>query len=140
MSAVESACIGRKDPSIAFWQGGGATQNLFEEPICSGFERSTTSHPTPKPISLVAKILKIICPVGGRVLDPFAGSFGTGVAAVLLGMKPTCIDLNSIYFSEGVERVKDAENIFGSYSLDKDGNLTAEKQNKSQYSLFGEIE
>ena len=135
-SAIESAIIARKNPKIAYWNGGGATRNVFEDAICSGHERSTTSHPTPKPISLVAKLLKIVCPPGGRILDPFAGSFSTGMAAVLLGMKPTCIELDETYFKEGVERMKDAENPYGPYSLDKDGNLKAEKTNRGQASLF----
>lgn len=39
-------------------------------------------HPTKKPIALMNYLIKLICPPGGVVLDPFAGSGTTGVAAL----------------------------------------------------------
>ena len=41
----------------------------------------TNSHPTIKPIALMEYLIKIITPKGGVVLDPFAGSGSTLVAA-----------------------------------------------------------
>lgn len=43
-------------------------------------------HPTVKPISLMQWLLRLVTPPGGRILDPFAGSGTTGVAAVREGM------------------------------------------------------
>lgn len=40
-------------------------------------------HPTVKPIALMRWLVKLVTPAGGTVLDPFAGSGTTGVAAVL---------------------------------------------------------
>ncbi len=40
-------------------------------------------HPTVKPIALMRWLVALVTPVGGVVLDPFAGSGTTGIAAVL---------------------------------------------------------
>jgi DNA modification methylase len=40
-------------------------------------------HPTVKPLSLMRWLVALITPPGGVVLDPFAGSASTGVAAVM---------------------------------------------------------
>lgn len=39
-------------------------------------------HPTVKPVALMEWLLKMVTPPGGTVLDPFAGSGSTGVAAM----------------------------------------------------------
>jgi site-specific DNA-methyltransferase (adenine-specific) len=43
------------------------------------------SHPTVKPLALMRWLVRLVCPPGGTVLDPFAGSGSTGCAAVLEG-------------------------------------------------------
>jgi site-specific DNA-methyltransferase (adenine-specific) len=40
-------------------------------------------HPTVKPIELMRWLVRLACPSGGLVLDPFCGSGSTGAAAVL---------------------------------------------------------
>jgi DNA modification methylase len=40
-------------------------------------------HPTVKPIELMRWLVRIVTPLGGLILDPFAGSGTTGIAAVL---------------------------------------------------------
>ncbi|MCD0446472.1 site-specific DNA-methyltransferase [Glycomyces sp. A-F 0318] len=40
------------------------------------------AHPAPFPPALAAWIIRYVCPPGGRVLDPFAGSGSTGLAAL----------------------------------------------------------
>jgi DNA modification methylase len=42
-------------------------------------------HPTVKPVALMRWLVRLAVPVGGIVLDPFAGSGTTGIAAVLEG-------------------------------------------------------
>lgn len=44
-------------------------------------------HPTVKPIDLMRWLVRLAVPVGGLVLDPFAGSGSTGCAAVLEGRR-----------------------------------------------------
>src|SRR5690625_1715590 len=51
----------------------------------NGFERFNTinrnNHPTIKPTDLMAWLVRLVTPAGGTVLDPFAGSSSTLVAA-----------------------------------------------------------
>lgn len=42
----------------------------------------TRSHPTVKPVALMAWLVRLVTPQGGTVLDPFAGSGTTGKAAI----------------------------------------------------------
>jgi site-specific DNA-methyltransferase (adenine-specific) len=44
------------------------------------FRRNT--HPTVKPVALMAWLVRLVTPPGGLVLDPFTGSGTTGIAAV----------------------------------------------------------
>ncbi|MHB8586446.1 MAG: DNA-methyltransferase [Thermoplasmatota archaeon] len=41
------------------------------------------THPTVKPIRLMAYLVRLVTPPGGVVLDPFLGSGSTGIAAIL---------------------------------------------------------
>lgn len=43
------------------------------------------THPTVKPIALMRWLVRLVTPPGGLVLDPFAGSGSTGVAAIREG-------------------------------------------------------
>ncbi len=40
------------------------------------------THPTVKPVALMRWLIRLGCPPGGLVLDPFAGSGSTGIAAL----------------------------------------------------------
>lgn len=42
-------------------------------------------HPTVKPLELMRWLVRLACPAGGVVLDPFCGSGSTGAAALLEG-------------------------------------------------------
>jgi hypothetical protein len=46
---------------------------------------TANDHPTVKPIELMRWLVRLVCPPGGLVLDPFAGSGTTGCAAALEG-------------------------------------------------------
>lgn len=54
-------------------------------------------HPTVKPIDLMRWLVRLITPPGGTVLDPFAGSGTTGVAATLEGFGFTGIEREREY-------------------------------------------
>ena len=74
---------------------GVAVNNLWDDILpASGKEK--TGYPTQKPLALLDRILRAACPEGGIVLDPFAGSGTTLVAAERLGYKWIGIDQNEI--------------------------------------------
>jgi DNA modification methylase len=58
-------------------------------------ERNT--HPTVKPLALMRWLLTLITPPGGVVLDPFAGSGSTLVAAAELGIEAIGIEQDATY-------------------------------------------
>lgn len=63
------------------------------------------SHPTVKPQKLMQYLITLITPPNGTVLDPFAGSGSTLVAAKALGFKFIGIEREKEYFDIATRRV-----------------------------------
>ena len=61
-------------------------------------------HLTEKPLQLMRDVVKITEP-GGRILDPFAGSGSTVLAAVLEGYSATGIEVTEEYAKLARERI-----------------------------------
>lgn len=80
--------------------------------------RETTGHPAPFPWQLAEWCAKLICPPGGTVLDPFAGSGSTAVAALRNGFQSVAIERESEYAQMIVDRysaelAKGVTDLFG---------------------------
>ncbi|MDP1738896.1 MAG: DNA methyltransferase [Caulobacter sp.] len=60
-------------------------------------DRLGADHPTVKPVDLMAWLIRLVTPPGGRVLDPFAGSGSTGVAALGQGFEAVLIEREAKY-------------------------------------------
>ncbi len=58
---------------------------------------STNMHPTVKPIALMRWLCRLVTPLGGLVLDPFAGSGTTGIAATREGFRFLGIEREHVY-------------------------------------------
>jgi DNA modification methylase len=58
---------------------------------------TANTHPCVKPLSLMSWLVKLCCPVGGTVLDPFCGSGSTGVACVREGFGFVGIEMSEEY-------------------------------------------
>jgi site-specific DNA-methyltransferase (adenine-specific) len=54
-------------------------------------------HPTQKPLGILVPLIEYSCPPGGLVLDPFAGSGSTAVAAILIGRRAVLIEADERY-------------------------------------------
>jgi site-specific DNA-methyltransferase (adenine-specific) len=63
----------------------GETKAIYYNPKTPSAEKQNTQHATVKPQKLMADLIKGWTPVGGTVLDPFAGSGSTGISAVREG-------------------------------------------------------
>lgn len=61
--------------------------DVWRLPAIAVWEKSCGKHPTQKPLSLLSRILLASTERGGWVLDPFAGSSTTGIAACLTGRR-----------------------------------------------------
>jgi hypothetical protein len=68
-------------------------------------------HPTVKPVALMRWLCRLITPPGGVVLDPFAGSGTTGVAALAEGFRFVGIEASAEYFPITVARLSTADQI-----------------------------
>jgi site-specific DNA-methyltransferase (adenine-specific) len=64
------------------------------EELPAGVGGIRNSHPTVKPIALLRWLVRLIIPPGGTVIDPFAGSGSTLVAAVYEGVSGIGIELD----------------------------------------------
>lgn len=65
------------------------------------------THPTEKPIALLAHLIEKSCPKGGLVLDPFAGSGATLVAAQQLGRRAVGVELEERYCEAAARRLEE---------------------------------
>lgn len=70
------------------WNGGGR-QGVYSVPIVlsRGGDNEERVHTTQKPVALMEKLIRDFSDPGETILDPFAGSGTTGVAAIRLGRK-----------------------------------------------------
>lgn len=69
------------------------------------FDAVRNDHPTVKPLALMTWLLKLVTPPGGVVLDPFAGSGTTLVAARDLGIRAVGVELETRYCEIAAERL-----------------------------------
>ena len=68
--------------------------------------RARNIHPTVKPISLMAYLVRLVTPPNGTVLDPFLGSGTTGCAAVLEGFDFIGIEREPDYIAIAEARIR----------------------------------
>jgi site-specific DNA-methyltransferase (adenine-specific) len=92
------------------WQHG-YHHNVIVAPICQGRER--TPHPTQKPLAVIVPMIRYWSNPHDLVLDPFAGSGTTAVAAKGLGRRYLAIEQDQAFHSLCVERL--ARTIRGSF-------------------------
>jgi DNA modification methylase len=83
------------------WAPVGPTVSSFGDP-----NRGQTGHPTPKPEWLMVECLEAFTDPGELVLDPFAGSGTTGVAAIRLGRRCILIEKSEQYAAVARERME----------------------------------
>jgi len=88
--AVIEAANGR--PST--WNGGTEMRNVLRFPKAIP---QSDEHPTPKPVPLLEELIKACCPTNGLVLDPFAGSGSTLIAAERTGRTCVAVELEPRY-------------------------------------------
>lgn len=70
-------------------------------------------HPTQKPLGILTPLIDYSCPPHGTVLDPFAGSGSTLVAAKLLSRKAVGIEIDEEYAELAVRRLAQEVLPFG---------------------------
>ena len=68
-------------------------------------EHGRAVHPTQKPLGVLRPLIQYSCPSRGLVLDPFAGSGSTLLAARDLGRRAIGIEIDETYCERAVERL-----------------------------------
>lgn len=63
-------------------------------------------HPCTKPLELMQWLVKLLCPKGGRVLDPFLGSGTTALAAMLEGRDCEGIERDNRFADVSAMRIR----------------------------------
>lgn len=69
-------------------------------------EHGRAEHPTQKPIGIVEPLLLYACPVGGTVLDCFAGSGTTGAVARRHGIDAVLVEADPKYAAIAASRIE----------------------------------
>jgi len=64
-------------------------------------------HPAVFPVDLPLFFIRLLCPEGGLVCDPFGGSGTTGLAALSAGRRSLLIDNNEQYCQAAVKRLRE---------------------------------
>ena len=84
--------------------GGRQMTDVWRLPAIAPWEKTCGKHPTQKPVALVARAIMACTSRGQCVLDPFAGSGTTGIAANLLGRNFVGGDLDVEYLTVAQNR------------------------------------
>ena len=84
--------------------GGKRMTDVWRIPFLSSWEMKCGKHPTQKPLRLLYRIILASTHQGDTILDPFAGSCTTGIAANLLDRKFIGIDQSKDFLDYGIRR------------------------------------
>lgn len=85
--------------------------DVWRLPAIAPWEKTCTKHPTQKPLGLLSRIIMASTEPGAWVLDPFAGSSTTGIAANLLGRRFLGIEQDEEFAKISRSRREEIEDI-----------------------------
>lgn len=102
---------GNIGPSTYRSEDGGP--RLMRSVMYSRSEHRSGLHPTQKPLACVLPLIEYSCPEGGVILDCFAGSGTTGVAAARLKRAAILIELKPDFAEMARCRIDEDAGLFG---------------------------
>jgi site-specific DNA-methyltransferase (adenine-specific) len=83
------------DVQVTYGDSGGASRFFYCSKASKKEKGPDNDHPTVKPLALMKYLLTLLStPTGGLILDPFAGSGTTALAAKQLGRQCICVELD----------------------------------------------
>lgn len=84
--------------------------DVWRLPAIARWEKSCGKHPTQKPLALLTRIILASTDVNNWILDPFAGSSTTGIAANLCGRRYLGIEQDERFAILSKKRYNEIEN------------------------------
>jgi site-specific DNA-methyltransferase (adenine-specific) len=100
---------GMKGRALQFHADSGSAARFFYTAKATRAERQGVTHPTVKPLDLMAYLCRLVTPPGGIVLDPFMGSGTTIKAALSEGFNAIGIERDPAYFAMAQHRMDGAQ-------------------------------
>ena len=85
-------------------------KDVWKLPAIAPWEKSCGKHPTQKPLAVLTRIILASTQPNAWILDPFAGSSTTGIAANLLNRRYLGIDLETDFLEISKNRKLEIEN------------------------------
>ena len=71
-------------------------------------ESTRKGHPAPFPVALAERLIRLFSFVGDTVLDPFAGTGTTALAAMACGRNSVNVDIEPKYVAMAQQRLREA--------------------------------
>lgn len=85
--------------------------DVWRLPAIAPWEKHCGKHPTQKPLALLARIILASTKPGAWILDPFAGSSTTGIAANLIGRRYLGIEREVAFADISVARRREIDHL-----------------------------
>jgi DNA modification methylase len=83
----------------------GSAARFFYSAKADANDRLNSKHPTVKPVDLMQWLVRLVCPKGATVLDPFAGTGTTGAASFIEGRRCVLIEREAGYLADIEKRM-----------------------------------
>ena len=96
---------------MKYINGGKRMSDVWNLPTTGLWEKTCGKHPTQKPLRLMYRIIMSSTQSGETILDPFAGSCTTGIAANFLGRTFVGIDQDARFLDLGIKRKTEISDV-----------------------------
>lgn len=112
----ECMIVGFASPELPLTWNGGGKRGVYTYGVTRGAERS--EHPTQKPLALMRELVDDFATLDGVVLDPFAGSGTTLIAARMSGRRALSFEIDSEYHGIAVRRLRGEASVVNPKQVD----------------------
>lgn len=121
---------------MKFINGDKQMRDVWNLPAIAPWEKKCGKHPTQKPLCVLSRIIMASTKKGAWILDPFAGSSTTGIAANLLERRFLGIEQEEKFVAISKARREEIEDIKTYYNYrNKISDIV--KSEEAQTSMFG---
>ncbi len=95
----------QEEVETGYGDTGGASRFFYVAKASKADRGEGNTHPTVKSLSLMSWLVKLAAPAGGLILDPFAGSGSTLVAAMRTNRRAIGIEMDATYHDIAERRI-----------------------------------